>query len=339
MITETAVKLFVEAWDPSYGAGVESPEFAGGSSSEAQLDCDVEVPAGAWRPLSAPADVRAPDVVLLVDGVRRIDARVWLGDETEVHPGLAASFAAGAVRCDLRRGVAEVAAVRVCRGVFTPFVAATAVSTTAGDYPVFAARSGELPILSAALQKQLLALEASVCAASRDESTADELLVADGPLRGRAGVSRMLGYIKSHEKTYLPPALSAVVAALRAGQRSPIFLLGTKWRQYTWYLRLPGPSGAPWGNLVRIECSAEMPIGAAVELADLAAVTLPRFAATAYKDPRAPQNLVPIAGLERRLRGMLGDGRLLHRALTLAAHRVTASGSLAGGVGLAEAAR
>ena len=53
-------------------------------------------------------------------------------------------------------------------------------------------------------------------------------------------------------------------------------------------------------------------------------VTLPRFASTAYKDPRAPQNLVPIAGLERRLRGMLGDGRLLHRALTLAAHRTPA---------------
>jgi hypothetical protein len=28
---------------------------------------------------------------------------------------------------------------------------------------------------------------------------------------------------------------------------------------------------------------------------------------------------VPIAGLERRLRGLLGDARVLHRALTLAA--------------------
>jgi hypothetical protein len=45
---------------------------------------------------------------------------------------------------------------------------------------------------------------------------------------------------------------------------------------------------------------------------------LPRFASSAYKDPRAPQNLVPIAGLERRLRGLLGDTRVLHRALTQA---------------------
>ena len=44
-----------------------------------------------------------------------------------------------------------------------------------------------------------------------------------------------------------------------------------------------------------------------------------RFAASAYKDPRAPQNLIPIAGLERRLRALLGDPRLLHRALRSAA--------------------
>jgi hypothetical protein len=317
------MRLFVEAWDPSYGAAVESAEFANGASSEAELDCDVEVPAGAWVPMSAPPDVRAPDVVLLVDGVRRIDARVWIGDEADVQPGLAASFAAGVVRCDLRRGAAEVAIARVERGLFAPFTGPT-LSTSAGRYPVLKARSGDFPVLSAALQQRLQALESAVLAESRDESTADELLVADGPLRGRAGVSRILGYIKSHEKTYLPPALSAVVAALRAGQRSPVFLLGTRWRQFSWYLRLPGPSGAPWGNLVRIECSAELPPQAAIALADLSMITLPRFAATAYKDPRAPQNLVPIAGLERRLRGMLGDGRLLHRALTLAAHRVPA---------------
>lgn len=319
------MRLFVEAWDPSYGAAVESADFAGGTpSSEAELDCDVEIAAGAWVPMSPPPDVRAPDVVLLVDGVRRIDARVWIGDDDGVHPGVAASFAAGVVRCDLRRGAAEVLpTARVARGVFTPF-AGNVLETSAGRYPVLKAKSGDFPVLSAALQQQLQALESAVLAESRDESTADELLVADGPLRGRAGVSRVLGYIKSHEKTYLPPALAAVVAALRAGQRSPVFLLGTRWRQFTWYLRLPGPSGAPWGNLVRIECSAELPKQAAFALADLSMITLPRFAATAYKDPRAPQNLIPIAGLERRLRGMLGDGRLLHRALTLAAHRVPA---------------
>jgi Uncharacterized protein conserved in bacteria len=56
-------------------------------------------------------------------------------------------------------------------------------------------------------------------------------------------------------------------------------------------------------------------IDAAVELADVSTATLPRFASTPYKDARAPQNLVPIAGLEKRLRALLGDSRLLHRTL------------------------
>ena len=43
--------------------------------------------------------------------------------------------------------------------------------------------------------------------------------------------------------------------------------------------------------------------------------TLPRFASQEHKDPRAPQNLYPIAGLERALRRRLGDARLLYRSL------------------------
>jgi hypothetical protein len=112
-----------------------------------------------------------------------------------------------------------------------------------------------------------------------------------------------------------------VVTSLRAGQRTPVFHLGTVWGGWSWYLRLPGTSGAPWAGIVRVECSPDLTVDQAVELAELSAATLPRFASSAYKDPRAPQNLVPIAGLERRLRGMLGDVRFLHRVLTMATAR------------------
>jgi hypothetical protein len=320
------MRLFVEAWDPGFGAGVESSDFVTGNGSSAELDTDVERAAEAWEPLSPPPEVRAPDVVLMVDGVRRRDARVWVGDETDVQPGLAASYAAGVVRCDLRRGAAEVVTARVERGVFTAFAGASELVTGAARYPVHQTKSGDPRILDNALQGRLAALEAAVCADSRDESTADELIVADGLLGSRTNASRMLGYIKSQEQPYLPPALTRVMTSLRAGQRTPVFRLGTRFRHYTWYLRLPGPKGAPWGNLVRVECSTELPPAAAVALADLSAVTLPRFAATSYKDPRAPQNLMPIAGLERRLRSMLGDGRLLHRALTRTAADLVPAG-------------
>ncbi len=57
-----------------------------------------------------------------------------------------------------------------------------------------------------------------------------------------------------------------------------------------------------------------------IELTDLSQRVLPRFGSVEYKDARAPQNLYPVAGLERDLRRRLGDPQLLHRALRLAAH-------------------
>jgi hypothetical protein len=131
-----------------------------------------------------------------------------------------------------------------------------------------------------------------------------------------------VGYIKTHRVEYLPSELTAVVTRLQAGERTPVFGVGTSWHRYAWYLRLPTNSRAPWAGVVRVECPAELSVDDAVALADRSAVTLPRFASASYKDPRAPQNLVPIAGLERRLRAMLGDARLLYRTLTLAARTV-----------------
>ena len=46
---------------------------------------------------------------------------------------------------------------------------------------------------------------------------------------------------------------------------------------------------------------------------------LRRYASTEYKDARAPQNLYPIAGLEREVRRRLGDRALLYRAIRKAA--------------------
>jgi hypothetical protein len=313
------MRVDVDAWDPAYGTGFDPGDSGPGGHSSAKLDVSVEVPADSWRPLVAPPDVRAPEVVLLVDGVRRIDAGIWLtGEDGVPHRGLAASYAAGVVRCDLRLGAAEVAAARIQRGVFTSSPSAPDLVSGAVRYTAHRLERDDQAVLIGGIQAQLAALEAGVSAAER---SADSLLVVDGPLRGRAHLERALGYVKTHRVEYLPPELSTVVTGLGAGQRSPVFLLGTSWHRYTWYLRLPGPGGAPWSGIVRVECAAQLPVGAAAALADLSAVTLPRFASTAYKDPRAPQNLVPIAGLERRLRGLLGDARLLHRSLVHATRR------------------
>ena len=316
----------MDAWDPSYGSSFEGASEQDGpvAASSAQVDTDVEVPAAEWAPIDVSQSVRAPSVVFLVDGVRRNDAGLWTAEEDGTsYAGLAASYAAGVVRCDLGRGAAELVGARVARGLFT-------ASPSAGDMQAGTVRyeihrvsgTGDASKLPAAVQAPLTALEIDISAAARDGgSDGTDLLVVDGPLRNRRQLPRTIGYVKTQQKQYLPAPLTSVVTALRPGQRTPVFHLGTVWGGWSWYLRLPGASGAPWSGIVRVECSPDLTADQAIELAEISGATLPRFASSAYKDPRAPQNLVPIAGLERRLRGMLGDARVLHRALTLSAAR------------------
>ncbi len=317
-----SVRVFVDGWDPSYGSPLDPVETGPAAPSSAALNLDVELPAAGWHALSPPPDARAPDVVLLVDGVRRVDARVWVqeADDT-LHPGVAASYAAGVVRCDLRHGCATVVTAQIQRGLFTPSPGADDLVAANARYHVHRVAGSEIAQLTTAIQPQLQALEAHVAAQARAECDAgvDDLLVVDGPLHRRTNQPRALGYIKTHRVQYLPAEHTALIGHLRPGQRSPVFLLGTSWHRHTWYLKLPGPPGSPWAGVVRVEASADLSRSDVIGLADQSAVTLPRFASTSYKDARAPQNLTPIAGLERRLRTMLGDQRLLLRSLTAAA--------------------
>jgi hypothetical protein len=315
----------VDGWNPAYGTSFEQVEAGDGPTAEssAQVDTDVECPASTWRPLSAPPQLRPPPVVLLVDGVRRIDASLWTREsEGASYPGIAASYAAGVVRCDLRRGAAELVARTVDRGLFTASQEAPDLLAGSVRYRVHRVGTSDVAKLSQTVQGPLTELEVAVSVEARQASMADDdLLVVDGPLRKRRNLPRTLGYVKTQQGKYLSAQLSAVVTTLEPGQRCPVFRVGTAWGGYSWYLRLPGPPGAPWAGIVRVECSTDLTPAEAVELADLSLVTLPRFASNPYKDPRAPQNLIPIAGLERRLRALLGDARLLHRALTIAAAR------------------
>src|SRR5437016_8778772 len=78
---------------------------------------------------------------------------------------------------------------------------------------------------------------------------------------------RAIGYVKTHDKTYLPSAQNAVVSQLEPGQRTPVFLIGRRWNRYAWYLRLPVESGVPWAGIVRCEASPDLELVTAVELA------------------------------------------------------------------------
>jgi len=314
------VRFAVDPWDPSYGTSLDTEL----GESAAQVALDVELPAAEWHPIDPDPSVVPPDAVLFVDGVRRVDAQVWVEDGgPAASPALCASYAAGVVCC-CRDGGAHLLAADVRRGLFTTAESVADVRTVAGTY--LATRTAGRPdvapaqLLSLAVQRELADTELAAAAAARSgHGAADDLLVVDGPLRGRQHLPRAIGFVKSHRSDYLPPQLGGVVAALRTGQRTPVFKLGSSWERHTWYLRLPCRPGAPWAGIVRVECSADLPAAAAVAQAARSQVTLPRFASTEYKDSRAPQNLYPIAGLERELRRRLGEPNLLYRALRRAA--------------------
>ena len=332
-VSRHAMRFTVDGWDPAYGTSLELEDDL--EESTAVVDVNVELPADRWQAIDPDAGCPAPEALLFVDGVRRVEARVWIdensdgdGQATEASAALCASYAAGVVCCCGQQAHLVLANIR--RGLFTVASHASDIITWAGNYGAchVAGKTGTplMVRLSQALQRHLAevevvtAVEARAAVYEHGVPAEGDLLVVDGPLRGRQHLARALGYIKSHRSTYLPPELNTLVAALSPGQRTPVFLMGTSWDRHSWYLRLPGAPGSPWAGVVRVECSADLAVSEVIRLAAVSQKCLGRFASAAYKDARAPQNLYPIAGLERELRRRLGDPRLLYRALRVAAH-------------------
>ncbi|MFN8105476.1 MAG: hypothetical protein U0U69_13535 [Acidimicrobiia bacterium] len=305
------MRFHVEPWAPEYGSPVEDAALA---QSTANVDAGIEVEPQRWGPI-APAAAPIADV-LFVDGVRRIDAHVWIDtdDESTSRHGICASYAAGAVRCN---GKAEVVAARVCRRLFTAATEAEDLETRWGAYTVHTAQGDTVETLSLAVQAEMGALEGLVAA----EAGAADLVVLDGPLGRRGHVAGALGYVKTHHSAYLPAECQRVLGDLNPGERTPLFLIESGGRSlFSWYVRLPGETGgSPLSGRVRCETVADRSTTEVSSLADAVAATVVRFASRSHREPRAPQNLYPIAGLEAQLRRRLGDREILYRALRSAA--------------------
>lgn len=299
------MRFTVESWDSDYGTPAD-PEL---TDASAEVDASVELPPERWEPLAVDAEPAAE--VLFVDGVRRVDATVWISQPPDFPAySLAATYAAGAVRCS---DAATLEAVEVERGLFTA-TGAQDVATTVGTYRVKTTRGTTAEQLWLGIQQRLADLESAV---ARRLGGA-ELIVVDGPLSHSRDIPDAVGYVKSQRVQYLPLELRAVLTGLPVGYRTPLFLTSQNWSRFSWYVRLATAPG-PAGGLVRCELSADRPAADAIRAAGRVTATLPRFASALHKDPRAPQNLYPIGGLERELRRRLGDRDLAIRALRRAA--------------------
>ncbi|MGQ0678785.1 MAG: hypothetical protein ACT4OM_03860 [Actinomycetota bacterium] len=298
-------RIWVDAWSPEYGSSARMDD--GLAATEEQVDLFVE--GREWRPV-VPAPSERP-VVAFVDGVNRVDARAFLGEHGRVVPGLFGSVGAGAVVVD---GSARFSHCSVERWSVFGMGAAPVVRPLDStlSYLGRSVPGGAPEDLLNELQKARANLEQDL---ARNLARGGYLVLADGPLQVREPLD-LVGYIKSHRKTYLAPAQEEVAFELEQGQRTPIFQFGRIRPRYSWYARIAGPANQhPWAAIARCEVSVTVGLERAIGLADQVTHHLPRFGSKGFWDTRAPQNLVPIASLERKLWNLLGDRELILRRI------------------------
>lgn len=308
------MRLRLDPWPAEFESPLAIEE---GASAGRQVDASVETETWAAVPCTG-----ARASCSFVDGVRRVEARV-LGEKNGalVH-GLAGSLAAGFVRA--ADGTAQFGDVQVGRYLILGKGEAQTLRLQIGaqclDFEAHATEHNSPDGVLAELQSLMRMAEARVA-----EQLAGQggCVFVDGLSYRATGRFDVVGVIKRILEPYLPEPLFALVETLQTGERTPLFRIadGT-YERYSCFLRLavPRPFDHPLAGVVRVEIGAAVGIQKAKALAGLASSLLPRFASTPLRDPRAPQNLLPVGALEQEMRRRMGDAVLIRRAIEKSLH-------------------
>ncbi|MCH8051320.1 MAG: hypothetical protein IIC86_04810 [Chloroflexi bacterium] len=308
--------LRLDPWTPTYESALQIDEDETGP----QPDVDPFVETDDWR-AREPQFVERPRTIAFVDGVQRVEMRVIGDRDGKTVYGAFASVAVGAVFT--REGGSEVAAETPLRilaladGETHP-----AVSIPCGEATLeFKSRPTAASGLSGVQEAvQSARREAEIALGERLDEQGHEMVVVDGRLNWQPKRKAMvIGLIKTIHKRYLDDEQAAVIATLAPRTRTPLFRIGRDRAVYSWYLRLTEGRAIDhaWAGVIRVETLETIGIEAAVKLADLTAYHLPTFASDSMHDPRAPQNLYPIGGLEDQLRHSLGDPEWIRRHIEM----------------------
>lgn len=292
---------------------------------------EVEVQLADWRPLVGRAAMQAERIMFL-DGVRRVEARLLVEDQTLLF-GALGSCAVAAVVSQPGEGQAQYVGQphveRWCAlGGGRAEQGTLAVEAHGGgqrlEYRIAATPENDVDAPVRLLQSKMLEAERLLAARLLPE-LGDGLLLCDGPRPLLGDDRRVLGYIKTVQAQRLPREALDVVRSLAAGERSPLYLVGSgEVTRYEWYLRLrhPGAWAHTLAGSVRLQTYAGRNPAAHLEwarsLADWSCSNLPRFATASHQDPRAPQQLLPVRALESTLRRRLGSAPLLRRRIVSA---------------------
>lgn len=303
-VTET---LLFEEWGASYGSPYLVDEDSGDDEAE------LAEPAEPFARTPAPIAVGE---LAFVDGVRRAEGLVYHRDTGgALARGIVGAHACGAVLL----GGEDPPALRHLRTrrivVMGGGRRAELPGTTGYAWESHAIGSTDPDAPMQDLQRRMREAEARLAELLSAEGW---LTVVDGPLNFVRSLDQpVVGYVKTHLRRRLAPELHARVPSVGVGQRTPLFLAR---QSYSAYLRIAaaGPFASPWSGVVRVEVPESQGLTAAQDRADAVTCALPRYAGVPHKDPRAPQNLLPIGALERQLRHRLGPADRAARAVRLA---------------------
>ncbi len=308
-------RLRIDPWEVDYGD--QTPLALYEDRPEEQVDHEVEVADGQWLAITPSDATETPDRVVFIDGVRRLEARVNARQGEQWIYGGFGSHAVGAV--EIHDSQASFGEIRVFRTAVLGSGRRLPAPVHVRDDLVYAAESTPTTEVDGPLrhiQKSMRLAEATL---ARDLCRDDALIIVDGPLSfepERRGLA--LGYIKRVHELYLHSKFIPLLATLPAGARTPMFAIRSAkagFSRYAWFQRLtdPGPGATELHGLVRLEVAGDVGLDVARGLANAATVWLPKTIPKRARDPRSPQNLLPIGALEQRLRVQLGDARLIRR--------------------------
>ena len=306
----------IDPWAVEYGS--ETPTEFQADEETVDLDVTVERPAEAWGPITPEFDGPLPELAV-VDGVRRMEARLVVSTGGRTLHGALGAYGVGVVHC--REGRATFG--EEIRGRLLIFGSGHILPAPVTVSPglVYDARSvaeddPDAPLRG--LHREMRIVEEQLARRLADDERV--LVLADGPLSiGDNTAGRVVGFVKRLFKMYLGPEQLPVLRALTCGTRTPVFLIRSAGRfaRYSWFIRIANRLRveSDLTGLVRLEVSEGVGVDEAIRLAELTTSVIPRFVPSRSRDPRAPQNLVPIGALEQHLRRGLGDTRLIHRRL------------------------
>jgi hypothetical protein len=307
----------LDPWPDDYASALQ---IESGDLSENPPSVDTSVESDDWsRPVPCGLSSR-PDPVVFIDGVQQIEARLVAEHDGHFVNAALVALAAGAFMS--RPSLASVESVRVDRlcAVADKDFAVPPVVVPWGEgnlrYRPRNFPGAGYAAVAQAIDDARRALETDL--AAEMARAGHPLVVLDGRLSlYPADGAAVVGYTKTLHTRYLPSPEWDLLPRLGPGERTPLFLIRQRTPLFSWYVRLALPRAAdhPLAGIVRLETVASVSASEAMALASLTAGLLPSFASEPWRDPRAPQNLLPLASLEAALRRELGDRLHVRRAI------------------------